>query len=291
MTPQIKIFLNFFFSLHLLLLFFFLQVSLAQDTKDETQQPPKASDNSDNNKITNDKAIDTKTKTTDDKKNDATQGQLKMIETPKSQTTTSSQVTNTTVDSTVNTNSSTNLNLIESVTADIKTSLGNIQVILYHKRAPKTVQNFIDLAKGNKGVRLSEDKQKTEVGPFYDGLIFHRVIPNFMIQAGCPGGIGIGGPGYQFDDEFHPSLKHDSPGILSMANSGPNTNGSQFFITLAPTPWLDEKHSVFGKVLKGMDVINKIVDVKRNPMNDKPFKEIKIIRLTINIVPKSDSKK
>ena len=170
-----------------------------------------------------------------------------MTETPKSQTTTSSQVTNTTVDS----KPSINLTSIESVTADIKTSLGNIQVILYHKRAPKTVQNFIDLAKGNKGVRLSKDKQKTEVGPFYDGLIFHRVIPGFMIQAGCPGGIGIGGPGYQFDDEFHPLLKHDSPGILSMANSGPNTNGSQFFITLAPTPWLDEKHSYFWKGFEG----------------------------------------
>ncbi len=251
MIFQIKKFQNFFFSFCILLLFSFLQVSLAQDVKNKAQQQAKAVDSN----------------TTSDKKSNTTQRQVKVKET------------------------NIDLNLIESVTSDIKTSLGNIQAVLYHKRAPKTVQNFIQLAKGDKGVRVSESKQKTEVVPFYDGLIFHRVIPDFMIQTGCPYGTGMGGPGYHFNDEFHPSLKHDAPGILSMANSGPNTNGSQFFITLIPTPWLDEKHSVFGKVLKGMDVVKKIGNAKRNPMNDKPLKDIKITKVTFNIVPKSNSNK
>ena len=184
------------------------------------------------------------------------------------------------------------LSQVASVQANIQTSLGNIKANLYHKRVPKTVQNFIQLARGNQGVRISPTKQKTEIVPFYDGLVFHRVIPEFMIQTGCPHGIGTGGPGYQFKDEFHPSLRHDAPGILSMANSGPNTNGSQFFITLTPTPWLNKKHSIFGKVSRGMDVVKKIASVKRNPLSDKPLKDIKIIKLTINIIPlnKTNSK-
>ncbi|MDO4550727.1 MAG: peptidylprolyl isomerase [Planctomycetia bacterium] len=126
--------------------------------------------------------------------------------------------------------------------ATIKTNRGNIRLELFADKVPNTVQNFVDLA--NKG--------------FYNGLKFHRVIQDFMIQAGCPHGTGTGGPGYTFADEFHPDLRHDGPGVLSMANAGPNTNGSQFFITHVATPWLDGKHSVFGKVLSGQDVVNAI---------------------------------
>jgi peptidyl-prolyl cis-trans isomerase B (cyclophilin B) len=122
------------------------------------------------------------------------------------------------------------------------TSRGTIKLQLYDDKAPKTVANFEKLA--NKG--------------FYNKLTFHRVIPDFMIQTGCPRGDGTGGPGYKFEDEFHPDLKHSGPGVLSMANAGPNTNGSQFFITHVPTPWLDGKHSVFGKVLSGQDVVDAV---------------------------------
>ncbi len=124
----------------------------------------------------------------------------------------------------------------------IETSKGTIQLELHDDKTPKTVANF---------VKLSEDG-------FYDGLKFHRVIDDFMVQGGCPNGDGRGGPGYQFEDEFHPELKHDGPGVLSMANAGPNTNGSQFFITHVATPWLDGKHSVFGRVVEGLDVVNSI---------------------------------
>ena len=127
-------------------------------------------------------------------------------------------------------------------TATIDTSRGTIKLELYEDKAPKTVANFEKLA--NDG--------------FYDGLTFHRVIGNFMIQAGCPHGTGTGGPGYTFEDEFDDSLRHDGPGVLSMANAGPNTNGSQFFITHVPCPHLDGKHSVFGRVLEGQDVVNSI---------------------------------
>lgn len=126
--------------------------------------------------------------------------------------------------------------------ATFDTDKGVIRIELFADKTPKTVANF---------EKLVNEK-------FYDGLIFHRVIPDFMIQGGCPQGRGTGGPGYQFADEFHPTLKHDGPGILSMANSGPNTNGSQFFITHVATPWLDGKHSVFGKVIEGQDVVDAI---------------------------------
>jgi peptidyl-prolyl cis-trans isomerase B (cyclophilin B) len=126
--------------------------------------------------------------------------------------------------------------------AKIVTNKGTIRLQLHDDKAPKTVENFETLAA--KG--------------FYDGLKFHRVIPDFMIQGGCPEGTGTGGPGYTFADEFHPKLKHDGPGVLSMANAGPNTNGSQFFITHVATPWLDGKHSVFGRVLEGQDVVDAI---------------------------------
>lgn len=126
--------------------------------------------------------------------------------------------------------------------ATIETSKGKIRLELHADKAPATIKNFEKLASQG----------------FYNGLKFHRVIDNFMVQAGCPDGNGMGGPGYSFDDEFHPDLKHDGPGVLSMANAGPNTNGSQFFITHTATPWLDGKHSVFGKVLEGQDVVSAI---------------------------------
>lgn len=141
--------------------------------------------------------------------------------------------------------------------AVIKTNYGDIVLELFIERTPRTVGNFIKLAE--KG--------------FYNGMIFHRIIPNFMIQGGDPTGTGRGGPGYTFPDEFHPELRHDKPGIVSMANAGPNTNGSQFFITVEPTPWLNNKHSVFGQVVEGMNVVNKIVNLPRDE-NAKPLKDV-----------------
>ncbi len=126
--------------------------------------------------------------------------------------------------------------------ATFDTDKGTIRIELFDDKTPKTVANF----------------EKLVAKKFYDGLVFHRVIPDFMVQCGCPDGRGTGGPGYKFEDEFDPSLKHDGPGVLSMANSGPNTNGSQFFITHVATPWLDGKHSVFGKVIEGQDVVDAI---------------------------------
>jgi cyclophilin family peptidyl-prolyl cis-trans isomerase len=157
--------------------------------------------------------------------------------------------------------------------AVIKTNMGTIEVELFDKLVPKTVENFAGLAK--KG--------------YYDGIIFHRVIDGFMIQTGDPTGTGRGGEslwGTKFADEFNPALKHDKPGILSMANAGPNTNGSQFFITLVPTSWLDGKHSVFGKVIKGMDVVQAIGKVETGPQ-DKPVKEVKMEKVTIESRPAS----
>ncbi len=144
------------------------------------------------------------------------------------------------------------------------TTEGIIKIELYEDKAPITTGNFINLT--NEG--------------FYDGLIFHRVISGFMIQGGCPDGTGTGDPGYSIPDEFHDDLKHDSPGILSMANSGPNTGGSQFFITVAETSWLDGKHSVFGKVIEGMDVVNAISEVETDGSN-KPLEDVTINSITI----------
>ena len=137
--------------------------------------------------------------------------------------------------------------------AKFETGKGDILLKLFHKETPRTVGNFVGLAEGT---RKNNERKKGQ--PYYDGLVFHRVIEDFMIQGGCPQGRGTGGPGYQFADEFHPSLRHDKPGILSMANSGPGTNGSQFFITHGPTPHLDDKHSVFGEVVEGQDVVDAI---------------------------------
>src|SRR5210317_1439487 len=137
--------------------------------------------------------------------------------------------------------------------AKFNTSKGSILVNLEYKKTPGTVGNFVALAEGN-----LENSAKPQGTPYFDGLNFHRVIADFMIQGGCPLGTGTGSPGYSFDDEFHPELKHDGPGVLSMANSGPASNGSQFFITHVATPWLDNKHTVFGNVVEGQDVVDKI---------------------------------
>ena len=152
--------------------------------------------------------------------------------------------------------------------AILETSQGNIVCRLFEKEAPQTVANFIGLAEGTKEFTDPKTGKKTK-RPFFDGLAFHRVIPSFMIQGGCPLGTGTGGPGYKFADEFHPSLRHDRPGKLSMANSGPGTNGSQFFVTVAATPWLDNRHSIFGEVIEGQEIATKISEVPRDS-SDRP---------------------
>ena len=165
--------------------------------------------------------------------------------------------------------------------AIFETNKGNIKIKLFADKAPKTVENFVGLAEGTKEFTDPKTDKKTK-RPFYDGLIFHRVIPNFMIQGGCPLGTGTGDPGYRFGDEFDKSLSHDKPGKLSMANAGPGTNGSQFFITVAATPWLDGKHTIFGEVVEGYENVEAISKV-RTSMGDKPveaivLKHVQIIR-------------
>lgn len=161
---------------------------------------------------------------------------------------------------------------VQNLHAVFKTSMGEFEIELYPKEAPETVWNFVNLAEG---------RQKTsKEGPFYNGCIFHRVIRGFMIQGGCPEASGRGGPGYRFQDEIHPNLRHSSEGILSMANAGPGTNGSQFFITLAPTPHLDGRHTVFGKVSRGMDVVKKIGDTPTAAM-DRPSTDVVIEEVQI----------
>ena len=163
--------------------------------------------------------------------------------------------------------------------AKFSTSEGDFTVRLFDDKAPKTVANFTDLAEGKKEWTDPKSRQKV-TKPFYDGLIFHRVIDGFMLQGGCPMGNGMGDPGYKFADEFGSGLRHDKPGMLSMANSGPNTNGSQFFVTLAATPWLDNKHAIFGEVVEGLDIVQKIGKLKTGP-NDRPAKDVTISSVKI----------
>ncbi len=161
---------------------------------------------------------------------------------------------------------------VNKLSALFKTTLGEFEIELFHKDCPETVWNFVNLAEGK--------QQTAKEGPFYNGVIFHRVIRGFMIQGGDPEGSGRGGPGYRFQDEFKSHLRHDSEGILSMANAGPGTNGSQFFITLDATPHLDNRHTVFGKVVSGMDIVRRIGDVPTGAM-DRPRTNVVINEVVI----------
>lgn len=176
---------------------------------------------------------------------------------------------------------------------EIQTNKGNMLCTLYYALTPMTVANFTGLAEGS--IPNSAKPLKT---PYFDGIKFHRVVPNFVIQGGDPDGNGMGGPGYAFKDEFHPELKHDTAGILSMANAGPATNGSQFFITHKETPWLDNKHSVFGKVIQGMDVVNSIAQgdtilhmiVIRKGKEARKFKSAEVFRELSGLVGPTERK-
>jgi len=168
----------------------------------------------------------------------------------------------------------------EPLYATLKTNMGVIVIRLFDDKAPKTVENFVGLATGTKEWTDPRSGQKVKQ-PLYNGTILHRVIPGFMIQGGDPLGRGTGGPGYRFADEFHPELRHNKAGILSMANAGPNTNGSQFFITLAPTPHLDNRHSVFGEVVQGQEVVVAIGNAPRGA-NDRPVKDAVLQEVVIS---------
>jgi peptidyl-prolyl cis-trans isomerase A (cyclophilin A) len=163
--------------------------------------------------------------------------------------------------------------------AHFETTLGNFTVELFDAKAPKTVANFVGLAEGSKEWKHPKTGERHKK-PFYDGIIFHRVISGFVLQGGDPLGQGYGGPGYQFEDEFHADLRHDKAGVLSMANAGPNTNGSQFFVTLAPTPHLDRRHAVFGKVVAGLDVVEQIGRVPTDAQ-DRPITPVVMNKVTI----------
>lgn len=161
-----------------------------------------------------------------------------------------------------------------------ETNKGNFKIKLFSERVPKTVENFVGLAEGTKEFTDAKTGKKTK-RPFYDGLIFHRVIKDFMIQGGCPTGTGTGDPGYRFEDEIIAGQnKHDKPGMLSMANAGPNTNGSQFFITTVPTPWLDRGHTVFGEVVEGYEIVDQIGKVRTAP-GDKPLEPVVLSKVSI----------
>ena len=166
-----------------------------------------------------------------------------------------------------------------TLTATLQTSEGIIVLRLFPDHAPKTVSNFVELAEGTRQWTDPNTRQ-TSSGKLYDGTIFHRVIPDFMIQGGDPLGTGTGGPGYQFGDEFHPELSFDRPYLLAMANAGPGTNGSQFFITTVPTPWLNRKHTIFGEVIEGADVVDRISHVKTQA-GDRPVTDVVLESVTV----------
>ena len=173
-----------------------------------------------------------------------------------------------------------NMASAEKLYATFDTSMGKIVCELFPTEAPETVKNFMGLAEGTKEWIDPKTGEKVKK-PFYDGLIFHRVLDDFMVQCGCPNGIGNGGPGYRFKDEFNAKLKFDKPGVLAMANSGPNTNGSQFFITHVPTDWLNNKHTIFGQVIEGQDVVNAMGKVEKNNAG-KPVKAVVLKKVTIS---------
>jgi len=169
---------------------------------------------------------------------------------------------------------------MSDLTATLQTTAGEIEIQLFEDRAPNTVENFVGLATGD--IEWEDPKTgERRSDPLYDDVLFHRVIDGFMVQTGDPTGTGRGGPGYEFDDEFHPELRHDSAGTVSMANSGPDTNGSQFFITLDAQPHLDDRHAVFGEVIDGMDVVEEIGNAATDG-NDKPLDPIHLESVTIH---------
>jgi peptidyl-prolyl cis-trans isomerase A (cyclophilin A) len=169
--------------------------------------------------------------------------------------------------------------MTETLTATLRTNQGQVVIRLFPDHAPKTVRNFVELAEG--GRQWTDPRTgRTTTDKLYDGTVFHRVIPDFMIQGGDPLGSGRGGPGYKFADEIHPDLAFDRPYLLAMANAGPGTNGSQFFITVAPTPWLNGKHTIFGQVIEGTDVVDMISRVKSGSQ-DRPVEDVTIESVTV----------
>ena len=170
---------------------------------------------------------------------------------------------------------------MSDLTATLHTSEGDVDVRLFDERAPRTVENFVGLATGERAWTHPETDERVEGEPLYDDVAFHRVIEGFMVQTGDPTGTGRGGPGYTFDDEFHDELRHDGPGVLSMANRGPDTNGSQFFVTLDATPHLDGRHAVFGEVTDGMDVVREIGSVETDA-DDRPVEEVVLESVTVH---------
>jgi peptidyl-prolyl cis-trans isomerase A (cyclophilin A) len=173
--------------------------------------------------------------------------------------------------------------MTETLTATLRTNQGTVRIRLFPDHAPKTVRNFVELAEGSREWTDPQTRRPVQAR-LYDGTIFHRVIPRFMIQGGDPLGTGTGGPGYKFADEFHPDLSFDRPYLLAMANAGPGTNGSQFFITVAPTPHLNRRHTIFGEVIEGSDVVDQISQVQTG-RNDRPAQDVVLESVTIERSP------